>query len=68
VAPHRPAFSLVAENGKAGRVLSWTWGFGASSFEKKPALLDADQPVEEVATDVSADEVVEVGWRGYYAA
>jgi hypothetical protein len=67
VAPYRPATGFVAEDARAGRVQAGTYWFGATTFEE-PALLGAGPRVEEVAPYVAADEVVEVGGRGYYAS
>ena len=66
VAPHRPATRLIAEDAQSGRVLPRTGRFGASSLND-PSLLCPRLSVEELAADVTADEVVEVGWRGHYA-
>ena len=67
MAPHRPATGFVAEDAQAGRVHAWTRRVGATAFEE-PALLGAGPRVEEVAAHVAADEVVEVGWRGFYGS
>jgi hypothetical protein len=67
VAPHRPASGFVAEDGKAGRVLARPNWLGVTAFED-PALFGAGSLGEEVAADVAADEVVEVGGRGYDAS
>src|SRR3712207_7978420 len=65
MAPHRPAPSVVAEDGKARRVLARPGRLGASSFDN-PALLPARPGIEELPPYVAADEGVEVVGREHY--